>query len=161
MRNIRQNLVFAFFDNAVGIPMAAGVLYPFFGILLSPMIAAGAMAMSSLSVVTNANRLRVYKPPTLAKPSAIAAGKPRVELNEHKMGKEEEMARVKDPVCGIEIDRLPPVLKNIKERHTIFAQQTAAISLKQSQKNTPISRLGLWRKSEINGTTKRAGGKRG
>ena len=104
MRNIRQNLVFAFFYNSVGIPVAAGVLYPPFGILLSPMIAAAAMALSSLSVVTNANRLRRYKPMTLAKPSAVAAGKPRVEISERKMEKEREMAKVKDPVCGMEID---------------------------------------------------------
>ena len=58
MRNIRQNLVLAFGYNAIGIPVAAGLLYPFFGIVLSPMIAAGAMALSSLSVVANANRLR-------------------------------------------------------------------------------------------------------
>src|SRR3546814_10041478 len=58
MRNIRQNLFLAFVYNAVGIPVAAGVLYPFFGIRLSPIIAAAAMALSSLSVVTNANRLR-------------------------------------------------------------------------------------------------------
>ena len=104
MRNIRQNLVFAFFYNAVGIPVAAGVLYPPFGILLSPMIAAAAMALSSLSVVTNANRLRGYKPMTMAKPSAITSSKPRVELSEHKMEKEEEMTKVKDPVCGMDID---------------------------------------------------------
>jgi Cu+-exporting ATPase len=58
MRNIRQNLFFAFVYNALGIPIAAGVLYPFFGILLSPMIAAAAMSASSLSVVANALRLR-------------------------------------------------------------------------------------------------------
>jgi Cu+-exporting ATPase len=58
MANIRQNLFFAFFYNALGIPLAAGALYPFFGILLSPMIAAAAMSISSVSVVGNALRLR-------------------------------------------------------------------------------------------------------
>jgi Cu+-exporting ATPase len=58
MRNIRQNLALAFGYNMIGIPIAAGVLYPFFGIVLSPMIAAAAMTLSSLSVVSNASRLR-------------------------------------------------------------------------------------------------------
>jgi Cu+-exporting ATPase len=58
MRNIRQNLFFAFIYNALGVPVAAGVLYPIFGILLSPIIAAAAMALSSVSVVGNALRLR-------------------------------------------------------------------------------------------------------
>jgi Cu+-exporting ATPase len=58
MRNIRQNLAWAFSYNSVGVPIAAGVLYPFFGLLLSPMIAAAAMSFSSVSVITNALRLR-------------------------------------------------------------------------------------------------------
>jgi Cu+-exporting ATPase len=58
MRNIRQNLAFAFLYNAAGVPVAAGVLYPWFGILLSPIIGALAMSLSSVSVVTNALRLR-------------------------------------------------------------------------------------------------------
>ncbi len=61
MRNIRQNLGFAFGYNALGIPVAAGVLYPIFGLLLSPMIAAAAMSLSSVSVIGNALRLRVEK----------------------------------------------------------------------------------------------------
>jgi Cu+-exporting ATPase len=61
MNNIRQNLFFAFVYNAVGVPIAAGVLYPFFGVLLSPMIAAAAMSFSSVSVVGNALRLRNAK----------------------------------------------------------------------------------------------------
>ena len=63
MRNIRQNLFFALVYNAAGIPIAAGLLYPFTGVLLSPVIAAAAMALSSLSVVGNANRLRTYRRP--------------------------------------------------------------------------------------------------
>jgi Cu+-exporting ATPase len=58
MSNIRQNLFFAFFYNALGVPLAAGVLYPFFGLLLSPMIAAAAMSFSSVSVIGNSLRLR-------------------------------------------------------------------------------------------------------
>jgi Cu+-exporting ATPase len=58
MRNIRQNLVFAFLYNAAGVPIAAGVLYPAFGLLLSPIVAAAAMALSSVSVIGNALRLR-------------------------------------------------------------------------------------------------------
>lgn len=61
MNNIRQNLFFAFIYNAAGVPIAAGVLYPSFGILLSPIIAAAAMALSSVSVVGNALRLKLIK----------------------------------------------------------------------------------------------------
>ena len=61
MRNIRQNLFFAFVYNAIGVPIAAGVLYPFFGLLLSPIFAAAAMSFSSVSVITNALRLRNLK----------------------------------------------------------------------------------------------------
>jgi len=77
MRNIRQNLGFAFGYNALGIPIAAGILYPVTGLLLSPMIAAAAMAASSLSVVSNAGRLRRYAPPRLESAERhLAAGPP-------------------------------------------------------------------------------------
>ncbi len=58
MRNIRQNLFFALVYNAAGVPVAAGVLYPFLGLLISPIFAAAAMSLSSVSVITNALRLR-------------------------------------------------------------------------------------------------------
>jgi Cu+-exporting ATPase len=69
MRNIRQNLGFAFGYNVAGIPIAAGILYPFTGLMLSPILAAAAMTLSSLSVVTNANRLRRFRAP--ARPTAV------------------------------------------------------------------------------------------
>jgi Cu+-exporting ATPase len=61
MRNIRQNLFFAFIYNSIGVPIAAGVLYPVFGLLLSPILAAAAMSFSSVSVITNSLRLRKVK----------------------------------------------------------------------------------------------------
>jgi P-type Cu+ transporter len=61
VRNIRRNLFFAFVYNLVGVPVAAGVLYPIFGVLLSPMIAAAAMSLSSVSVVANALRLKAVR----------------------------------------------------------------------------------------------------
>ena len=74
MSNIRQNLFFAFIYNAAGIPIAAGMLYPIFGILLSPIIAAAAMALSSVSVVGNALRLRVS---AAARQVDISGSRPR------------------------------------------------------------------------------------
>ena len=105
MRNIRQNLFFAFVYNSIGIPIAAGILYPFFGVTLNPMIAAAAMAASSLSVVTNANRLRGFTAPVVTGAGRAVAGPVRVEIGERESTrKEEPMATVKDLVCGMEID---------------------------------------------------------
>ena len=61
MRNIKQNLFGAFIYNVAGVPVAAGILYPLLGVLMNPVIAGAAMAFSSLTVVTNANRLRLFK----------------------------------------------------------------------------------------------------
>jgi Cu+-exporting ATPase len=104
MRNIRQNLFFAFIYNSIGIPIAAGILYPFIGVALNPMFAAAAMAASSLSVVTNANRLRGFKGPAVAGGARPVTGAVRVEVGERAPTREDMMATVKDPVCGMEID---------------------------------------------------------
>jgi P-type Cu+ transporter len=104
MHNIRQNLFFALAYNGIGIPVAAGILYPFFGIRLSPIIAAAAMAASSLSVVTNANRLRRYRPKPLP-PAAQVRGEPQVETPASRGGTAEAPAGpVTDPVCGMSVD---------------------------------------------------------
>ncbi len=81
MRNIRQNLFFALIYNAVGIPVAAGVLYPLLGVMLSPMIAAAAMALSSLSVVSNANRLRRFHIAALPPAAQAPAVEPAVHIS--------------------------------------------------------------------------------
>jgi Cu+-exporting ATPase len=102
MRNIRQNLFLAFVYNAVGIPIAAGALYPFFGIRLSPIIAAAAMALSSLSVVTNANRLRRFTPTPLPDTATPRAVDPVVEIGgDHAPA---APTQVTDPVCGMTVD---------------------------------------------------------
>jgi len=114
MRNIRQNLFFALAYNGIGIPIAAGVLYPWLGIRLSPMIAAAAMALSSLSVVSNANRLRRYRPTALPPVTDEIATNPLIEVAaDHDIHPHEQHAhhteatldaRAVDPVCGMSVD---------------------------------------------------------
>ena len=105
MRNIKENLVFAFGYNTVGIPIAAGLLYPFFEITLSPMIAAAGMALSSLSVTANANRLRTYRRPALAASEASGSeNQTIIDVQIYEPEKGEDMATVKDVVCGMDID---------------------------------------------------------
>src|SRR5262249_3447014 len=119
MRNIRQNLFFALAYNGIGIPVAAGVLYPAFGIRLSPIIAAAAMALPSLSVVGNANRLRRSHPAPLADTGPVSV-EPLVQASadqHHVHGHEDGHghqshggdgaageAVVTDPVCGMRVD---------------------------------------------------------
>jgi Cu+-exporting ATPase len=104
MRNIRQNLAFALAYNGIGIPVAAGILYPFFGIRLSPMIAAAAMALSSLSVVGNAKRLRRYHPAPLL-PTGQVHAEPLLETpgSRARAGQSGAMP-VADPVCGMTVE---------------------------------------------------------
>ncbi|MEU2231656.1 heavy metal translocating P-type ATPase [Streptomyces vietnamensis] len=106
MRNIKQNLFFALVYNAVGIPLAAGALYPLWGIRLSPIIAAAAMALSSLSVVTNASRLRRWHPAPLPDAGGTPT-QPEVETATDSMRREDGPdghQTAVDPVCGMEVD---------------------------------------------------------
>ena len=103
MRNIRQNLVFALAYNSIGIPVAAGILYPIAGIRLSPILAAAAMALSSLSVVGNANRLRRYHPAPLP-PAGQVHAEPRIEAPSSAGAGQAEVVPVTDPVCGMTVE---------------------------------------------------------
>ncbi|MCH9702223.1 MAG: heavy metal translocating P-type ATPase [Actinomycetia bacterium] len=103
MRNIRQNLFLAFIYNGIGIPIAAGVLYPVIGVQLSPMIAAAAMAASSLSVVGNASRLRRWHPQAIDITKVPAAHEPIVETGADNTPSNADK-KVMDPVCGMTID---------------------------------------------------------
>jgi Cu+-exporting ATPase len=113
MRNIKQNLVFAFIYNGLGIPVAAGALYPALGLTLSPMIAAAAMALSSLSVVANANRLKTFRPNAVPEAVHPLAGEPVVEVGRTEKdttrstrqgGSPMSKPTVVDPVCGMTVD---------------------------------------------------------
>ena len=114
MRNIQQNLGFAFGYNLIGIPLAAGVLYPAFGVLLSPMIAALAMALSSLSVVTNSSRLRTFTPKPVTVQVAAPTTTPVIEIGSNEKEEDTHMTHptdttsdatlVTDPVCNMRID---------------------------------------------------------
>ena len=110
MRNIRQNLVWAFGYNVIGIPLAAGALYPILGLRLSPMIAAAAMALSSLSVVSNANRLRGFRVRPVASAGAAQDTEPVVEVGSTSPapaagdGDQDREATAVDPVCGMSVN---------------------------------------------------------
>jgi len=135
MRNIRQNLVFALAYNGIGIPIAAGVLYPAFGIRLSPIIAAAAMAMSSLSVVSNANRLRRYQPAPL--PAAgDAAVEPQVETSAGRtasQASQPEPATAADPVCGMTVTPAAAAARRETSEGTVYFCSTGCAAAVDSR----------------------------
>jgi Cu+-exporting ATPase len=144
MRNIRQNLVFALGYNAIGIPLAAGVLYPFFGIRLSPIIAAAAMALSSLSVVTNAGRLRRWRPAPLPAAQRVDE-EPLVETGSG-------TADVTDPVCGMTVDPASAPQRRLTSAGTVWfcsAPCAAAFDAAQTPlvEANPVSPSGLAQRS--------------
>jgi Cu+-exporting ATPase len=87
MRNIRQNLALSLVYNLLGVPVAAGVLYPIFGIVLSPMLAAAAMSLSSVSVIANALRLRLPRPQCPRSKCRAAQRRPRTRRASSTEGK--------------------------------------------------------------------------
>ena len=100
IRNIKQNLFWAFAYNTILIPVAAGALFPFFGILLNPIFAAGAMGLSSVTVVSNALRLRRFRPPAI---TVREATNQDIKRPLHQQKKEVKAMAI-DPVCGMEVD---------------------------------------------------------
>ncbi len=120
MRNIRQNLFLAFVYNTLGIPIAAGALYPFIGLRLSPMIAAAAMALSSLSVVTNANRLRRFTPGEMAQAKTTSTD-PNIELGSTQL-------RAKDPVCGMTVNTVGAITRTHEGQTFYFCSEGCAVT---------------------------------
>jgi Cu+-exporting ATPase len=118
MRNIRQNLFLAFAYNTLGIPIAAGVLYPFFGIRLSPMIAAAAMALSSLSVVSNANRLRRFAPGSVKSDGARGVD-PKVEIGQPRQ-------TATDLVCGMTVETAGAIQRSHAGKTYYFCSEGCA-----------------------------------
>lgn len=108
IKNIRENLFWAFFYNSLGIPIAAGVLYPAFGVLLSPMLGAAAMSMSSVFVVSNALRLRMFRPKT-----AVAAQAVKEEVLIQEEVRMETMIRVEGMMCPHCKSRVESVCKAV------------------------------------------------
>ena len=176
MRNIRQNLFFALVYNAVGIPIAAGLLYPFFGIRLSPMMAAAAMALSSLSVVTNANRLRRWHPEPLpaSQPSPcntevqLATVTTTTDATTIQTPKEAAMATntAVDPVCGMTVTPdTAAASRKVDEVTLLCSAQCAATfdadarahALRPSREKTPPRYAAPRRRSGVRGGHRRSG----
>jgi Cu+-exporting ATPase len=128
MRNIRQNLFFALAYNSIGIPVAAGILYPFSGIRLSPIIAAAAMALSSLSVLGNANRLRSYHPAPLPAATQID-GEPQVETTGGRSSGHQASAPVAiDPVCEMQVDPAAAAQRSTPDGTVCFCGSGCAVA---------------------------------
>ena len=140
MRNIRQNLVFAFGYNVVGIPIAAGLLYPFLGLRLSPIIAAAAMALSSLSVVSNANRLRRFRPQPLAATEGDRLfHEPKIEVGSADL--HEAPARERDLVCGMEVDPRAAAGSTVYEGMTYYFCSTGCLKAFQADSSTYMRKV--------------------
>jgi P-type Cu+ transporter len=144
MRNIRQNLVWAFGYNVLGIPIAAGALYPLLGLRLSPMIAAGAMALSSLSVVTNSNRLRGVRVRAAITTSSARVVEPVIEVGAARAdnaastfhaedgvpgqsdsqpisgGEMERNQSAIDPVCGMSVDTATAEYRSFRDGRAYY-----------------------------------------
>ncbi|MEV8550209.1 heavy metal translocating P-type ATPase [Streptomyces glaucescens] len=139
MRNIKQNLFFALVYNTIGIPVAAGALYPLWSVRLSPIIAAAAMALSSLSVVTNASRLRRWHPAPL--PDADVTGvRPTV-----KTVTEPSAPSATDPVCGMQVDPATAPERRDTTHGTLHFCSTdcaAAYDTEPERYATPAAQLG-------------------
>ena len=117
MRNIAQNLFWAFAYNVILIPVAAGALYPVNGTLLSPMLGAGSMALSSVFVLTNALRLRRFRPPLTEKADMIEASAPAIVERPLDMGRETEMTttfEVKEMSCGNCVKHVTKAIKTME-----------------------------------------------
>lgn len=135
IKNIKMNLFWAFFYNIIGIPIAAGVLYPLFGIKLSPMFAAAAMSMSSVCVVTNALRLRFFKPrewPAIKKKENIPVKTPATEQQEGDDERMKKIITVNGMNCGhcsASVEKALHAIDGVKSAKVDLEKKTATVTL--------------------------------
>lgn len=137
IRNIKMNLFWAFFYNTVGIPLAAGLLYPMFALKLNPMFAAAAMSLSSICVVTNALRLRFFKPQTAAV-GAPGAALPQVQAQVQKAHEDEEDDSMKKVItvegmscqhCQASVEKALSAVQGVSAAKVNLAKKTATVTL--------------------------------
>ena len=128
LRNIRQNLFWAFFYNSVGIPIAAGMLYPSLQLLLDPIIAAACMSLSSVCVVSNALRLRLWKPKTRPVPHAAPAAKENTAIQEEKSAMKKTLT-IEGMMCANCVAHVDKALRAVSGVESVDVDLTAGTAV--------------------------------
>ncbi|MFU0842357.1 MAG: Copper-exporting P-type ATPase [Burkholderia sp.] len=139
MRNIKQNLFWAFIYNAIGIPIAAGVLYPATGLLLSPMIAAAAMSMSSVSVVSNALRLRFFRPSSASGAEEESAQSDQSTQGETEMEKIVHIEGMHCGHCTASVEKALKALPGVKKVEVSLEKKQAHIDAADTLSDALVS----------------------
>jgi Cu+-exporting ATPase len=146
LRNIKQNLFWAFFYNAIGIPLAAGVFYPILGWQLNPMFAAAAMSLSSVCVVSNALRLRFFKPKSVAPvssapsaPDVLSLSHPSEVKGESNMEKKLIIEGMMCSHCTGRVEKALAAIPGVSSVAVSLEDKSAAVSLAQPVEDAALT----------------------